>query len=62
MGVKAQKAATDLQTIGCVRVTPRFLISFTAMSKTLKTIFKWVGYLLLALAGGAAGGAGTTML
>ena len=32
------------------------------MSETVKTIFKWVGYLLLALAGGAAGGAGTTML
>jgi hypothetical protein len=32
------------------------------MSDTLKTIFKWVGYLFLALAGGAAGGAGTTML
>ena len=32
------------------------------MSETVKTIIKWLGYLLLALAGGAAGGAGTTML
>ena len=32
------------------------------MSDTLKTIFKWVGYLLLALAGGAAGGAGSQVL
>jgi hypothetical protein len=32
------------------------------MSETLKTIFKWVGYLLLALAGGAAGGAGTQIM
>jgi len=61
VGVKAQKAATGLQTTGCVRVTPRFL-NFTIMSNTLKTIFKWLGYLFLAIAGGAAGGAGTTML
>ena len=32
------------------------------MNNTLKTIFKWVGYLLLALAGGAAGGAGTQVM
>jgi len=32
------------------------------MSETVKTILKWFGYLLLAIAGGAAGGAGTTML
>jgi hypothetical protein len=32
------------------------------MSETVKTIFKWLGYLLIAIAGGAAGGAGTTML
>jgi hypothetical protein len=32
------------------------------MSETVKTIFKWLGYLFLAIAGGAAGGAGTTML
>jgi hypothetical protein len=32
------------------------------MSETVKTIIKWLGYLFLAIAGGAAGGAGTTML
>ena len=32
------------------------------MSKGLKTFLKWLGYLLLAISGGAAGGAGTTML
>ena len=32
------------------------------MSKTLKTFFKVVGWFFLTIAGGAAGGAGTTML
>ena len=32
------------------------------MSETVKTIFKWLGYLFLALAGGAAGGAGTQIM
>ena len=32
------------------------------MSKGLKTFLKWFGYLLIAIAGGAAGGAGTTMV
>jgi hypothetical protein len=32
------------------------------MNKTLQAILKWVGYILIAIAGGAAGGAGTQML
>ena len=32
------------------------------MSETVKTIFKWLGYLFLAIAGGAAGGAGTQIM
>ena len=33
-----------------------------AMSDKVKAILKWVGYILIAIAGGAAGGAGTQML
>ena len=32
------------------------------MSDTLKTIFKWVGWFFLTIAGGAAGGAGSQVL
>ena len=32
------------------------------MSETVKTIFKWLGYLFLAIAGGAGGGAAMTAM
>jgi hypothetical protein len=32
------------------------------MSNTVKNILRWVGYFLIAIAGGAAGGAGTQLL
>ena len=32
------------------------------MSDKVKAILRWVGYFLLAITGGAAGGAGTQML